>query len=255
MDTEPPPLPAESQPTREYSLGGLLADVYAAPCDAFDYVKTAPVRAVNWIVPLILSVAMALVFVLVAYAQPAVLRGMRDAQEKAFQKNVAAGKMTQAQADQAQKAVERFMTPTVLKLIGVIFASFGAVAAFFFIALVLWLIVHFGHHSPVGYMKVLEVLALAGIIGILQTAVRVILVIWKGSLLVTFSPNLLLPDLDAHKKKTLWLGLLDPIEIWWLSILTLGLSKVASIPFAKSALWVFGLWYAFRVVAILLTPA
>ena len=75
-----------------------------------------------------------------------------------------------------------------------------------------------------------------------QKIVRSILVVWKGNLLATASPALFITNASITKKTALWWSLLDPIDIWWLAIVTLGLSKVASVPYARAAVWVFGLW-------------
>ena len=243
----------ELKPPEKYSLAALLADVYAAPADVFDYVKTAPVRAANWLVPLILVGIMTIVYMMVAYSQPGVLRAIREAQDKAFQQNVTAGKMTQAQADAAEKMTARFMTPAVLGAFGALTGLGSTLMGLFLIALVLWLAVRWVHHSAVEYMKVVEVCALAGMIDLLQKILRTILVVWKGNLLVTASPTLFLENPSVTNRRDDFLSLLDPIEVWWVAILSLGLSKVASIHYAKAALWIFGLWYGFRVALILLT--
>jgi hypothetical protein len=253
MDVAPVPSP-ELPSAQSYSLPALLADVYAAPGDVFDYIKTAPVRVANWLVPLILVAIMAFVYVMVAFSQPGVLYSMQVARDKAFQKNVAAGKMTQAQADAAEKIAARILTPATLRLFSAIGAFAALATGLFLMALVLWLAVRIVHHSGVEYMKVVEVCALAGMIDLLQKTVRSILVVWKGNLLVTVSPTLFLEHPSISNRSDVWLSLLDPIDIWWLAILSLGLSKVASIHYAKAAPWVFGLWFGFRAAATVLTP-
>ncbi len=244
----------ELKPVESYSLGGLLADVYAAPSDVFEYVKNTPVRAPIWLVPLLLASVTAVVYILLAFSQPGVIRSIQETQDKAFQKKVASGQMTQAQADQTQKIAARFLTPGVLKLFGAGGALGALVAGIFLMAFVLWMAVRFVHRSGVGYMKVVEVCALAAMIDVLQKIIRAILVVWKGNLLATASPTLFLTNPGLSHRTALWLSLLDPIDIWWLAVLSLGLGKVASISYAKAAVWVFGLWCGFRAAGILFTP-
>jgi hypothetical protein len=253
MDVAPPPSP-ESKPAGAYPLPTMLADVYAAPGDVFEYIKNAPVRAMTWLTPMILVAVMAIVYVLIAFSQPGVLQSMRDAREKAFQKQVAAGKMTQAQADGFEKMTEKIMTPGITKLFAVGGGLATTALGFFVVALVLWLAARIVHSSTVSYMKVLEVCALAGMIDVLQKGIRAILVVWKGNLIVTLSPTLFVDNPNMANRTHLWLSLIDPIDVWWLAVLSLGLSKVASIHYAKTAMWAFGLWYGFRAAAILLTP-
>src|SRR5277367_6665687 len=96
--TDPPPVEAPPEPS---SLTDRLTNVIAAPGEAFDEIKARPVSAANWLMPLALSVAGGIVYILLAFSQPAILNSLKEQREAAFQKNVDAGKMTQAQADQA----------------------------------------------------------------------------------------------------------------------------------------------------------
>lgn len=254
MDAAPEPPPG-LKPPDSYSLVAMLMDVYAAPSDVFEYLKNAPVRAMTWLTPLFLVAIMAVVYVMIAFSQPGVLRSIRDSQDKAFEKNVAAGKMTRAQADQAEKMMEKIMTPSIVRVFSACTALAGTVACVFVVALVFLVAARIVHHSTVSYMKLVEVCALASMIDVLQKALRAVLVLWKGNLLVTVSPTLFVDNPSMTNRTDMWLTLADPIDIWWLSILTLGVSKVASIHYAKAAPWAFGLWYGFRVVGVLMTPA
>jgi hypothetical protein len=254
MDVAPMP-PAELEPSQKYSLAGMLIDVCAAPGDVFDYLKMVPTRTMTWLVPLVLVSVMTVFYVVVAYSQPGVLAAARDAQEKAFDKKVAAGQMTRDQADKIEKISSQYMTPSILRAAGAVGGVLATFAAFFLTALILWLAARIVHNSTVAYMKIAEVVALAGIISVLNIAVKCVLVIWKGSLMATLSPVLFLDDASATHRPGAWLSLLDPVEIWWLAVLSLGFSKVAPISYAKAALWVFGVWYAFRAGLMLLTPS
>lgn len=255
MDAAPMP-PAELEPSQRYSLAGMLVDVLCGtPGDVFDYLKTAKTRALNWIVPLMLVAIMTVVYVIVAYSQPGVLAAARNAQDKAFAKKVAAGQMTQDQADKIEKMSAQFMTPSILRMAGAVGGIFATTGFFFLTALILWLAARLVHHSTVTYMKIAEVVAVAGIISTLNVAIRCVLVIWKGSLMATLSPALFLENDKATHRPGVWLSLVDPVEIWWLAVLSLGFSKVASISYAKAALWVFIIWYAFRAGMMLLTPS
>jgi hypothetical protein len=47
----------------------------------------------------------------------------------------------------------------------------------------------------------------------------------------------------------------DVIDIWWLAILSLGLSKVANLRYRTAAVIVFVIWFGFRLIALALTPS
>ena len=136
MDAAPiPPPPPEGAPSEPSSLTDRLTNVIAAPGEVFAEIKNAPVRASNWLVPLILACIATAVYISIAFSQPAILRGLQEQRENAMQKQVAAGKMTQAQADQAAAAAERFMTPTILKIFGAGGAVLASVAGLFLMGL------------------------------------------------------------------------------------------------------------------------
>ena len=62
--TPPPPVGASSEPS---SLTDRLANVICAPGEVFAEIKNAPVRASNWLVPLILSCIATVVFISIAF--------------------------------------------------------------------------------------------------------------------------------------------------------------------------------------------
>jgi hypothetical protein len=135
MEEPTPPAASEPSPSRTTSLMARLMNVVVTPGEVFDEVKASKPCYLNWLVPLILAAMVGVVYVFVIFSQPAVLQGVRENQQKQFQKQVAAGKMTQAQADKAAEVTEQFMTPTILKLAGGAGAVFGNVAWLFLVAL------------------------------------------------------------------------------------------------------------------------
>ena len=133
MDAAPiPPPPPEDAPSEPSSVTDSLTNIIISPGEVFEEIKPAPVRASNWVVPLILSCIATVVYICIAFSQPGILRAMQEQRQYAMQKKVAAGKLTQAQADQATAVTERFVTPTILKIFGAgaaILGSVGGLAA------------------------------------------------------------------------------------------------------------------------------
>jgi hypothetical protein len=244
----PAPEGASSEPS---SLTDRLANVLCAPSEVFEEIRNAPVRTSNWLVPLILACIATLIYIDFAFSQPAILRDLQERREQAMRKKVAAGQITQAQADQAEK----YVTPTIIK----IFASGGAilasVAGLFLMGLLIWLALKCCRAGNVNYMKVVEVCGLALLINVPQQILRSGLVLWKGNLLATASPTLFLAHPSTTNKTDVFLSMIDVVDFWWLAVLSLGVSKVASIRYRTAALVVFGVWYGIRIAAALLTPS
>jgi hypothetical protein len=249
-DVTIPPTPPEPS-----SLTDRLTDVIAAPGEVFAEIKDAPVRVSNWLVPLVLSAIATVFYLCVAFSQPAILRGMQEQRENAMQKQVAAGKITQAQADQATVVTERFMTPTVMKIFWGVAGFLGSVAGLFLLAVAVWLALKCCTGATLKYMKVVEICGLGLVIDVPQKILRICLVLWKQNLLATVSPTLFMANPSTTHRADVFLSMFDLVDFWWLAVLSLGLSKVASIRYRTAAFIVFGVWFGFRITAALLTPS
>jgi len=248
-----PPPPPESDPPEPSSLVDRLTNVITAPGELFEEIKRSPVRTSNWLVPLILVCLGGIFYVFMAFSQPGVLRSMEDAREKAMEKQVAAGKLTQAQADQASAMTARIMTPGLLRIFGVGGAICASVGGLFLMAVAIWLGLKIFAGSKLDYMKAVEVCGLALVIDVPQKIARTWLVTWKENMFVTVSPTLFIANPDMHNRTDVLLSMFDLIDFWWLAVLSLGLSKVASVRYRTAALITFGVWYGFRILTGLLT--
>jgi F0F1-type ATP synthase membrane subunit c/vacuolar-type H+-ATPase subunit K len=256
MDPAPiPPPPSEGAPSGPSSLTDRLTNVIAAPGEVFEEIKNAPVRASNWLVPLTLACIATLVYICLAFSQPAILQGLQEQRGNAMQKKVAAGKLTQAQADQAAAMTERFLTPAIMKIFGAGAAILGLVAGLFLMGAAIWLGLKCCTEARLDYMKVVEICGLALVIDVPQKILRIALVSWKANLLATASPTLFLANPSTTNRAHVFLSMIDVVDFWWLAVLSLGVSKVASIRYRTAAFITFGVWYGFRIVVALLTPS
>jgi hypothetical protein len=247
--------PSGGAPSEASSLTDRLANVLCAPGEVFEEIRNAPVRASNWLVPLILSSIATVIYISIAFSQPAILRDMQEQQAHAIQKKVSAGKLTQAQADQAATMTAQFMTPTLLKIFGSGAAILASAAGLFLMGVGIWLALKCCTGAKPKYMKVVEVCGLTLLIDVPQKLLRVCLVLWKENLLATASPTLFLAHPSTTNKAHIFLSMIDVVDFWWLAVLSLGVSKVASLRYRTGAFITFGVWYGFRIVAALLTPS
>jgi hypothetical protein len=253
MDADPMPPSPEIVPPEASSLTDRLAGVITAPGEVFEEIKNVPDRSANWVVPMILASLATIVYVMVAFSQPDILRGMQEQRENALHKQIAAGKITQAQADQFSAMTERFTTPGVLKLFGGGAALLSSAAGLFLMSLGIWLALKYGAGARLSYMKVVEICGLALVIDVPQKILRMWLVLWKHNLLATASPTLFLANPSPTNITHVILSMFDVVDFWWLAVLSLGVSKVAVVRYRTAALIVFGGWIGFRIVGALLT--
>ena len=169
MDAEAiPPPPTEGAPAEPSSLMDRLTNVIAAPGEVFAEIKNAPVRASNWLVPLILACIVAAVYASIAFSQPAIVRSMQEQRETTYRKLVAAGKMTQAQADQAAATFDQIMTPTITKILYSGGAVLTSAIGLFLMGLGIWLALKCCPGARLDYMKVVEICGLALVIDVPQ---------------------------------------------------------------------------------------
>ena len=234
------------------SLGSRLTNVFVAPGEVFDELAKTPPRASNWVVPLVIAAVVGSICVFVMFSQPALIQTLRDQQDARMHQQVAAGKMTQKQADDASAVIDKYMGPSMMKALGILSAIFMNAALLFFIALVVWLVGKLALRAPLDYARALEVTGLAMMISILGTVVTTLLIVIYGNLAVKPGPVLLISHFDPKNVVHRALAALDLISLWHCGVLSVGLSRIARTSFISAAVWIFGLWLFWSSVGVFL---
>ena len=221
------------------SLAARLLNVFAVPGEVFTEVSTTRLTAGNWVVPMLLSAVIGAVSVFIIFSQPAIQQKIHEQQEKMFQKQVDAGQMKQADAD---KIAEAMSNPMLLKIAGSGGAVMVSVTRLFWWALVLWLLGRWFLKVQVRYPKALEVAGLAMMIGVLEGIVVLLLTVNLGRMFATPSLALAITDFDATRKSHLFLGAANVFAFWQIGVTSVGLAKLAGVPFLRAAVLVFAYW-------------
>ena len=164
---------------------------------------------------------------------------------------VASGKMTQAQADQAIAAVQKFMSPGFMKIMGCAGAVVANVAILFLTAFIFWAVGKRALHGNFNYMKAVEAVGLATMINVLGEVVAMLLAVIYGNMMMTLGPALLVSHFDAANKVHRILSALNVMSLWYVAVSSIGLARLSGASFAKAALWLFGIWALFTFVPIL----
>ncbi|MEI6395576.1 MAG: DUF2680 domain-containing protein, partial [Verrucomicrobiota bacterium] len=109
------PLPALESPPQAsppaMSLAARLLNVFAIPGEVFAGVKAGRSSIGNWLVPALLSAVVGTLAAIAILSQPVIQQQMREQQAKLMAKQVQAGTLTSAQADQMLALVEKLMVP------------------------------------------------------------------------------------------------------------------------------------------------
>ena len=249
MNSDSTDLPPLNDPPAPSPLPVRLANVYAAPGEVFDALRGQPSSVANWLVPAILAALVGIVSVLVMFSQPAIRQQIEDLQSKRYEQLVADGKMTQEQVDQLQRQMGDLQF-TIGRIAGMIGALVGVFAWLFTLAVVFFLLLRWGFRVHLPYMKTVEIVGLAQMIGVLGGLVTTLLMVIMGSMFANLGPILFISNFDAGNKLHLLASSTNLFTLWWLAVVALGLARVGQIPFGKMAFALFGLWVALRLTIV-----
>ena len=232
------------------SLAARLMNVFAVPGDVFEEVKATRTAVTNWLVPAAIASVVGALAAIVMFSQPTIQQQIREQQAKAFEEQVKAGKMKQADADKALEVIEKFTGPKMMA----IFGSVGAVAAsfvrLFWWGLVLWLLGRWFLKARFNYLKAVEVAGLASMITVLGMIVSILLIVNLGKMFSTLSLGLAVSDFDAKNKSHLLLGAVNVFNFWLIGVLGAGLARLAGVPFLRATMLVLGYWLAVSLLLI-----
>jgi hypothetical protein len=247
MQESPPPLESQSASTGppSTSLPGRLVNIYAAPGDVFDEVKSAPASVANWLVPAVLLMAVSWVGAWLIFSQPAIQHQLTEVSDKAIQKALEKQKLSKEQKETNREAAA--------KLAGLgtkIMAVAGPVLAGILIpvwwGLLVWLVGTKAFKVQFPFMKAIEVAGLANMINVLGAVVKSLLILVTGNAFAAPSLALLIKDFDPQNPAHGALSVVNVMTFWFLSIVAIGLARLGNASFGKAAAWVFGIWAFYR---------
>ena len=234
--------------TQELSFTDKFVGILSSPGEVFQSVASTEPKASNWVIPFVLAILFSIVFTFVVFTQPAIQDEMSAAQMKQYEKNIAEGKMTQEQADQAMQ----FSKPgsTMFMVFGVIGVVFVLAFALFVYTLVYWLIGKVAYKSAISYGKVLEINGLTWYIMPISTLITMVMVVAMGSLYAQPAGSLLVSDFDPENKVHKLLLALNVLEFWMLYVTGIGLSKVWNVSIGKALGVVGGVFVVWTLLKV-----
>lgn len=234
------PLPALESPPQAsppaMSLAARLLNVFAIPGEVFAGVKAGRSSIGNWLVPALLSAVVGTLAAIAILSQPVIQQQMREQQAKLMAKQVQAGTLTSAQADQMLALVEKLMVP-----IAVIVTVVASVVRVLWWALVLRLLGQMFLKVKLGYSKILEVAGLGTMISVLGAIVTLLLTVKFGTF-ETPGLRFVVDDFEAARKSQLALGAATAFSFWLAGVMSVGLARLGDVPFLRAAWLVFAYW-------------
>jgi hypothetical protein len=242
------PLPTTSAPAT--SLAARLMNVFAAPSEVFEEIKTTRSTTGNWLVPAVLTAVVMAVSMVIVASQPAIQQKVREQQDQAIEKQVTAGRLTRQQADQQQAMMEKLGSGSLLKAGAGVVGVFFGIGRVFWWATVLWLLGRWLLRTRFSYVKAMEAAGIAGMIGVLGMIVTLLLQVNFSNPSASPSLALAVSDFDAKKPSHLLLAALDVFQIWQAGVLGCALARLANVPFLRGAFVMFGFWIIWQSLGI-----
>lgn len=204
----------------------------------------------NWLAPALIYIMVGVISAFVIFSQPAIIQQIRDQQAKVMDQQVKAGKLTQAQADQALSVMDKFAGPTMLKIFGSVGAVFGSIVHVFWWAFVLWLMGLLFLKTKIPFLKTVEVAGLTTMILALGAVVTILLTVITGKLGMSPSLALTVGDFDLKNKMHLLLAAVNFFSFWQIGVAACGLSRLTGAPYTKTLLMLALYWLVFTLFFI-----
>jgi hypothetical protein len=237
--------PPAAPPPPAMSFAARLLNVFAIPGEVFEVVRANRLCVGNWLLPALLLAVVGVFTVVVILSQPSVQRHMRELgeqQAKALEQQVKARKVAQADADQLQAITRWFFDPATLKIVKSMAAVVIGVARVFWWAFILWLVGRRFLKVQFGYTKALEVAGLALMISVLGEIVALALVVNLTRIFASSGLALVAPDFEAARQSHLMVVAVTAFSLWLVGVLSVGLARLARVPFLRAAWFVFAVW-------------
>lgn len=247
--------PQQVSEEAELSHTDKLVGVITEPSATYAQTAKFPPRTIDWLMPVILVIVLAIVSNFVLYSVPSIKFSIQKKQMKQMEKNfdeqVAKGNITREEADAKIDQARNFMTSPqakifmVIQSVSIVFVVF---IMFFIVALVYFLLSKAGLKGEGTYSSAMVGYGLSYYIPVLATIVMTIASLALGRL-ITGTSIAAYMDMDKTTLAGYLLSKLDVFSIWALIIVGIGLSKMFhSNDTKKYVLAVITLWVVWSLL-------
>lgn len=217
-------------------LAEKLLNIFTAPGDVFEEVVVSPPTSVHWLAPILIVCLTGILSLLVMPAG--------ESDPARF------GQLTVSDASVAPEVSPPVPRATAVAIMTV---AASAIVGTLWSTTVLWLIGRVLLKTRFSFFKTLEVVALCGMILALGAIVTALLGLATGHASARPALSLFAGQSQAGTRLRTALDAVNFFHLWTTVVLVVGLSKLARVSFGEAAFWVFGYWFALRVVMICLT--
>jgi len=121
----------------------------------------------------------------------------------------------------------------------------------FFGGLIFWIAGRFIFKADLDYMKAVEAVALSSVIGVLDSIVKMLLVLLTDDLAVSLGPALFLRPFDPTNKLHVLLSAISLMTFWHITVLAIALSRLARTSLGKAIGVVYAAWAFLALLSML----
>lgn len=226
------------------SLGARLFNVFATPGDVFQELKNARVSTANWLVPALILIAVSWVAAFLIFSQDSIKHQLSEITDQAIQKQIDMAHMSEQQAEQARAMGEKWAGLSSKIGAALVPVLVGFISPFLW-GLILWLVGAKVLKGDFPYMKAVEAVGLANMIGVLDAIVKTLLILSLGNLYAAPSLMLLVKQFDPQNPVHSLLAVVNVMTFWLLTVRAIAMARLSGVSVAKAAAWVFGVWAAY----------
>lgn len=240
-----------SETAQDFTLTDALSGVFTEPGNTFLEIKRSKINT-YWIIPIIIFAVITGISSFLVLNDEELSADIKkqqiDAMKEQFDKAVKEGKMTREEANEQLDKSQKMFSGGMFMIFGLIGGTVSVIVFFFLKALV-YLGVFKLFKGTAGYVNIMNVLGVASIISSVQMIIDTVLAIFMGKLFVNIGPVLLFSQEQLGKQMYTFVANFDLLNIWYLTVVGIGLAKVSNVKTSISVLTVFALW----LIWILLT--
>lgn len=254
-DQAPGMSPVEPEEDSQLTHTDKIVGVFSEPGNTFTKMAAAGAKTSDWLIPLILLIAVIVLSSVLMNTNPSIKLQMKQEREKQTQELVEKGIITQEQADQQIEATEQFMTGPFIIITTAISSTIFGFLFFFIISGLLMLFVKLILKGQGTYKDAMSAYGLPYYILVIQWIVIVIISLAMGK---AFQSTGVAAFMDLEKGSFLNFALskVDVFSIWFYAVISIGFAKMFRSPDTKKyyAL-IFSLWIVVSLIFYFIAKA
>jgi len=248
------PIDEIMEEVEELNFTDKMVGVLSEPGELFSSLSKLPIKTIDWIVPLLLVIIVAVVSNFVLMGDPEIksqiIEKQMEQQEKGLQEAVEKGQMTQSQADEQMDRIAEYMensgsAQVMISSVAIVIFTF---IIFFIISGVFLLLAKFALSGTGNYNSSMLAYGMPHYIIVIQIVVMIISALAMGKMFMDTSVG---SYMGVEKSDLLgwFLHKLDPLSIWFYAVVGIAYAKMfKSEDTTKYVIAIFAMWIGFTLL-------